>query len=136
MVNAIAWDMAAHSPAFLALVEATRPHVTECTVHDLKARVDVGDVAQGRCVVVDVREDHEWNVDHIPGAVHIGKGVIERDIETKVPDKATELLLYCGGGFRSILAAKNLMAMGYINVISVDGGIRGWRDAHYETVKP
>jgi rhodanese-related sulfurtransferase len=128
--------MAAHSPAFLALVESARAHVTECTVHDLKARVDVGDVAHGRCVVLDVREESEWAQGHVPGARHIGKGVIERDIEVAVPALDTEILLYCGGGFRSVLAAVNLKAMGYTNIISVDGGMRGWREAGYPVIQP
>ena len=82
-------------------------------------------------VLVDVREDSEFAKDHLPNAIHMGKGVIERDIEQRVPDKGSEIVLYCGGGFRSALAADNLQKMGYTNVYSMDGGIRGWRDKKY-----
>jgi rhodanese-related sulfurtransferase len=123
--------MADHSPAFVALVDAARRQIRECSIHDLKARMDRGEVPGPGVVLVDVREESEWAKDHLPGAVHIGKGVIERDIEAKVPDTTTELLLYCGGGYRSALAAANLKAMGYENVVSVDGGIRAWRAAGF-----
>jgi rhodanese-related sulfurtransferase len=86
-------------------------------------------------MLVDVREDSEFMKDHLPGAVHLGKGIIERDIEARVPDPETELVLYCGGGFRSALAADSLLKMGYTNVISMDGGIREWRDKSYPLVK-
>jgi rhodanese-related sulfurtransferase len=82
-------------------------------------------------VLVDVREESEFDKDHLPGAIHLGKGVIERDIEERVPDLNAPLFLYCGGGFRSALAADNLQKMGYKNVISVDGGIRGWREKNF-----
>jgi rhodanese-related sulfurtransferase len=98
-------------------------------VADVKDRLARGE----RFMLVDVREDHEWQAGHLPGAIHIGKGIIERDIETKVPDPATEMVLYCGGGFRSALAADNLQKMGYTNVISMDGGFRGWKDAGLPT---
>ena len=117
--------MAKHTPQFLAIVNDARSRVRECTVQDVKDRLARGE----RFLLVDVREDHEWNAGHLPGAVHIGKGIIERDIETKVPDTNTEMVLYCGGGFRSALAADNLQRMGYTNVISMDGGFRGWKDA-------
>ena len=113
-----------HSPRFLRLVEDAKKRVKECTVEDVKARLDRGE----KFTLVDVREDSEWARDHLPGAVHIGKGVIELDIEQQVPDRATPLVLYCGGGFRSALAADNLQKMGYTNVISMDGGIRSWRE--------
>jgi rhodanese-related sulfurtransferase len=116
-----------HSPAFLKLVQDAKTRIKECTVSDVKARLDRGE----KFTLVDVREESEWAKDHLPGAVHIGKGVIERDIETKVPDRATPLVLYCGGGFRSALAADNLQKMGYTNVISMDGGIRVWREKGY-----
>jgi len=116
-----------HSPAFLKIVQDAKKRIKECTVADVKARLDRGD----KFTLVDVREESEWAKDHLPGAVHIGKGVIERDIESKVPDRATPLVLYCGGGFRSALAADNLQKMGYTNVISMDGGIRGWREKGY-----
>jgi rhodanese-related sulfurtransferase len=90
----------------------------------VKARLDRGD----KIVLVDVREESEWAKDHLPGAVYLGKGVIERDVEKQIPDTATPLVLYCGGGYRSALAADNLQKMGYTNVISMDGGIRVWRE--------
>jgi rhodanese-related sulfurtransferase len=99
--------------------------VTECTVADVKRRLDAGE----RFTLVDVREESEFAAGHAPGAVHMSKGVIERDVETKVPDRAAPLVLYCGGGFRSALAADNLQKMGYTNVISMDGGWRGWTQA-------
>jgi rhodanese-related sulfurtransferase len=86
-------------------------------------------------LLVDVREESEYAKDHLPGAVHMGKGVIERDIELRVPDLNTEMILYCGGGFRSALAADNLQRMGYTNVISMDGGIREWREKGYPLVQ-
>jgi rhodanese-related sulfurtransferase len=114
-----------HAPGFLKLVQDAKTRITECTVADVKRRLEAGDTF----VLVDVREESEWAAGHAPGAVHISKGVIERDVETKVPDKATPLVLYCGGGFRSALAADNLQKMGYTNVISMDGGWRGWTQA-------
>ena len=118
-------------PAFIALVDAARRQTAECTIHDVKSRMDAGEVPGPGVVLVDVREESEWAKDHLPGAIHLGKGIIERDIEARVPEKATELLLYCGGGYRSALAAVNLQAMGYTRVVSVDGGIRAWRAAAY-----
>jgi rhodanese-related sulfurtransferase len=118
-------EMAKHTPGFLKIVEDAKSRVRECNVQDVKARLDRGE----KFVLVDVREDHEWAAGHIPGAVHLGKGIIERDVETKYPDTSTELVLYCGGGFRSALAADNLQRMGYTNVISMDGGWRGWKEA-------
>ena len=115
--------MAKHTPRFLQIVNDARSRVKECTVDDVKVKLDKGE----KFVLVDVREESEYAKDHLPGAVHIGKGVIERDIETKVPDTVTPLVLYCGGGFRSALAADALQKMGYTNVISMDGGIRDWR---------
>ena len=116
-----------HAPQFLKLVADAKSRVKECTVDDVRARQAAGE----KFVLVDVREESEFAAGHLPGAVHIGKGVIERDIEAKVPDPATRLVLYCGGGFRSALAADNLQKMGYTNVSSMDGGIRGWRDKSY-----
>lgn len=116
-----------HSPGFLALAEAARANVRECTVADVKARQDRGE----RFQLVDVREDNEFAVDRIAGARHIGRGVLERDIETLIPDHDAPIVLYCGGGFRSALSAENLGKMGYRNVWSMDGGIRAWREAHY-----
>src|SRR5260221_7377149 len=113
-----------HAPAFLKLVQDAKTRIKECTVADVKQRLDAGD----KFVLVDVREESEWAAGHAPGAVHMSKGVIERDVETKVPDKDTPLVLYCGGGFRSALAADNIQKMGYTNVVSMDGGVRGWRE--------
>jgi rhodanese-related sulfurtransferase len=113
-----------HSERFLQIVNDARKRVRECTVDDVKAMLDRGE----KFVLVDVREESEWAKDHLPGAVHLGKGVIERDVEQHVPDPDTPMVLYCGGGFRSALAADNLQKMGYRNVISMDGGIRDWRE--------
>ena len=124
--------MAKHSPRFLKLCEETKARVKETTVDEVKQRLDRGDQ---QFVLVDVREESEWNAGHIPGAVHLGKGVIERDIEQKVPDPNQELVLYCGGGFRSALAAENLGRMGYTNVVSMDGGWRGWTEKKYPVEK-
>jgi rhodanese-related sulfurtransferase len=120
-----------HPPRFLKIVDDARSRVRETTVDELKARLDRKD----KFVLVDVREDHEFEADHIVGAIHLGKGIIERDIEGKYPDLKTELVLYCGGGFRSALAADNLQKMGYTNVISMDGGIREWREKSYPLEK-
>lgn len=111
-----------HSPGFLKIVADAKTRVTECGVDDVKRRRDAGETF----VLVDVREDTEFAAGRLPGAVHVGKGVIERDIERVVPDPATPLVLYCGGGFRSALAADVLQKMGYTNVISMDGGWTGW----------
>jgi len=116
--------MAQHPPRFLKIVEDAKQRVRETSVDEVKSRLDRGD----KFVLVDVREDREFNAGHLPGAVHLGKGIIERDIEGKYPDLKTELVLYCGGGFRSALAADNLLKMGYTNVISMDGGFRDWRE--------
>jgi len=117
----------AHSPRFLQLVTETRKRVKETNVDAIKARLDRGE----KFMLIDVREESEFAKDHLPGARHLGRGIIERDIETVVPDTSAEIVLYCGGGFRSALAADNLQKMGYTNVISMDGGIRGWREKGY-----
>ena len=116
-----------HNPGFLKFVSAARARVKECSVVDAKARLDRGEVVH----FIDVREDHEFAKDHAKDARHLGKGIIERDIETLVPDKQASILLYCGGGYRSALAADALTQMGYTNVTSMDGGIRAWREAGY-----
>ncbi len=116
-----------HSPRFLQIVQQAKKQIRETTVDDVKARLDRGE----KLCLVDVREESEWAKDHVPGAIHLGKGVIERDIESRLPDTAAEIILYCGGGFRSALAAENLQRMGYTNVISMDGGIRDWRQRGY-----
>lgn len=113
-----------HAPGFLAIVTDAKSRVKECTVADVLAKRAAGEPF----VLVDVREESEFAAGHLPGAVHIGKGVIERDIEAKVPDTATPLVLYCGGGFRSALAADALQKMGYTHVLSMDGGWRAWTE--------
>jgi rhodanese-related sulfurtransferase len=113
----------AHAPQFLRLVQDAKTRVKECTVADIKSRLERGE----KLNIIDVREESEYTAGHIPNAVHLGKGIIERDVEAKFPNTSAELILYCGGGFRSALAADNLQKMGYTNVISMDGGMRGWR---------
>lgn len=119
--------MPGHSSRFLALVDEARKVIRETTIEDVRPRMDRSD----SFVLVDVREESEYAAGHLPGAVHLGKGVIERDIERTIPDPDAEIILYCGGGFRSALTAESLMKMGYRNVISMDGGIRAWREAGY-----
>lgn len=123
--------MAKHAPGFLKLVTEARKWIVETDVAAVKERMDRGE----KINLIDVREDHEYAADHVPGAVHIGKGVIERDIEAQFPDTDAELILYCGGGYRSVLAAEALGRMGYKRIISMDGGIRGWREAGYPLEK-
>jgi rhodanese-related sulfurtransferase len=126
--RAILYPMAhQHSPRFLALVNDAKKRVREVTVADVKAKLD----RKENFLLIDVREDNEWAKDHLPNAVHLGKGVIERDIEQRVPDLSAPMVLYCGGGFRSALTADNLLRMGYTNVLSMDGGIREWRERAY-----
>ena len=120
-----------HSPGFLALVADARQRIRECGIDDVRARLDRGE----RFQLVDVREDDEFAVDRVAGARHIGRGVLERDVETLIPGKDEPIVLYCGGGFRSALAADNLQRMGYTNVVSMDGGIRAWREANYAIEK-
>jgi rhodanese-related sulfurtransferase len=117
--------MVAHATRFLALVNEAKKHVKETNVADVKRRLDAGE----KFVLIDVREESEWARGHLPGAMHLGKGVIERDIEQRVPDTSAKLILYCGGGFRSALSADSLQKMGYTNVESMDGGWKGWLDA-------
>ncbi len=120
-----------HNPGFLKVVEQAKQRIKECTIADVKAKMDRGD----RFHLVDVREDHEFAKDHVKGARHLGRGILERDVEGDIPDKQAEIILYCGGGFRSALAADSLQQMGYTNVISMDGGIRAWREAEYPLEK-
>ncbi len=115
---------AKHAPRFLALVEDAKSRIRETNVDEVKARLDRGE----KLLLIDVREESEWAAGHVPGAVHLGKGILERDVEQRVPDVDAEIILYCGGGFRSALAADNLLKMGYRNVLSMDGGMRGWRE--------
>lgn len=116
-----------HTPRFLEIVNDAKSRVKETTVDELKKKLDRGD----KVLLIDVREESEFAKDHLPGAIHLGKGVIERDIEARVPDVKTPMILYCGGGFRSAMAADNLQKMGYTNVISMDGGVREWREKNY-----
>ncbi len=118
-----------HPPRFLELVQQARAGVRECTVSDVQARLARGE----KLNLVDVREESEFGKAHILGAKHLGKGVIERDIEQVFPDAGVELILYCGGGYRSALAADAIGRMGYTNVISMDGGWRGWTEAGLPT---
>lgn len=120
-----------HSPRFLKIVDDAKSRVKETTVDEVKSRLDHAK----EFILVDVREESEFASDHLPGAIHLGRGVIERDIEARVPDLNAPMILYCGGGFRSALAADNLQKMGYTNVISMDGGIREWREKNYPLTK-
>ena len=113
-----------HSPGFLKLVNDAKPRVREVSVEETRRKLEAG-----KAQVIDVREDNEWAAGHARGAEHLGKGVIERDIETRVPDKNAEIILYCGGGFRSTLSADSLQKMGYRNVASMAGGWRAWQEA-------
>ncbi len=121
-----------HSPGFLRLVDDAKSRVREADFREIKRRLD----AREKLTLIDVREDNEWARGHLPGAVHLGKGIIERDIEQAFPDKQAQLVLYCGGGFRSALVADNLQKMGYTNVVSMDGGWGGWTAAGYPVEKP
>jgi len=114
-----------HSEGFLKVVNDAKSRISEVTVDETKQRLKANPNAK----LIDVREDNEWEDSHAAGAEHLGKGIIERDIEATVPDKATELILYCGGGFRSALAADVLQTMGYTNVFSMAGGWKAWKDS-------
>ena len=120
-----------HAPQFLKLVNEAKQRVKETNVAEVQRRMAGGE----KFLLVDVREDNEWALGHVPGAVHMGRGIIERDIESKVPETSTKVILYCGGGFRSALVADNLQKMGYTNVESMDGGWRGWVEAGLPTAK-
>ena len=121
----------AHSAKFMGLVNDAKKRVKETNVADVKRRMDEGE----KFVLVDVREESEWAQGHLPGAIHLGKGIIERDVEQRVPDSGAKIILYCGGGFRSALAADNLQKMGYSDVESMDGGWKGWIGAGLPTQK-
>ena len=136
MTHALAWSlkrprrlkmrrMAKHTPRFLKIVEDAKSRIRELTVDDIKKKLDRGE----RFHLIDVREESEWAKGHLPRAEHLGKGIIERDVESRIPDTGAEIVLYCGGGFRSALAADALQKMGYTNVASMDGGWRGWNEA-------
>jgi rhodanese-related sulfurtransferase len=116
-----------HSPRFLQLVNDARTRIRVVSAEDVKARL----ARRDKFLLIDIREESEWARDHLPQAIHLGKGIIERDIEERVPDTGTTIVLYCGGGFRSALAAENLQRMGFTNVFSMDGGIRGWREKRF-----
>jgi rhodanese-related sulfurtransferase len=117
-----------HSEGFLALVNDAKTKIKEVSVDETRERMNSNPQAR----LIDVREDHEWNEAHAAGSIHLGKGIIERDIETTIPDKATEVILYCGGGYRSALAADVLQKMGYTNVFSMAGGWKAWKAAGAE----
>jgi rhodanese-related sulfurtransferase len=117
--------MAQHAPRFLQLVDAIRINIRECTVNDVRDRISTGE----QFVLIDVREESEFAAGHLPRSTSLGKGIIERDIESLVPNPSSEVVLYCGGGFRSALAADNLQKMGYSNIVSMDGGFREWKEA-------
>ncbi|MFZ0959899.1 MAG: rhodanese-like domain-containing protein [Terriglobia bacterium] len=123
--------MMKHAPGFLKLVDDAKGRIRQANVQEIKKRLD----AKEAFTLIDVREEGEWAKGRLPGAIHMCKGIIERDIENAVPGKTTPLVLYCGGGFRSALAADNLQKMGYTNIISMDGGWRGWTGAGFPTVK-
>ena len=116
-----------HSPGFLRIVDDAKTRIRQVSIADVKRMLDRG----ASFHLVDVREDNEWARGHLPRAEHLGKGIIERDIETAIPQRDAPIVLYCGGGFRSALAADNLQKMGYTNVMSMDGGWRGWSEAGF-----
>ena len=116
-----------HNQGFLKLVEEARQHIRECTIEQVKGKLDRHEPFE----FIDVREDTEYAQNHVRGAIHLGRGVLERDVETMIPNKQAEIVLYCGGGYRSALAANSLRQMGYSNVASMTGGIKAWRDAGY-----
>lgn len=120
-----------HSPGFLALVQEAKKRVRETSIAAIWARISRGE----KFHLLDIREDNEWEKGHLPNATHLGKGIIERDIETTIPDHNAEIILYCGGGFRSALAADMLQKMGYTNVVSMDGGYKGWVAAGHPVEK-
>ncbi|MEN9945962.1 MAG: hypothetical protein RLZZ293_348 [Pseudomonadota bacterium] len=115
-----------HDPDFENLVNAIRPQIKECSVDYVYRQLETK-----RFILIDVREDHEWQTGHLPSAIHLGRGIIERDIAKLVADKNTSIVLYCGGGFRSALSAYNLQQMGYTNVLSMDGGVKLWKKLNY-----
>ena len=118
-----------HSPGFLKLVNESKTRVKACDTGDVKRRLE----ARENFALVDVREESEFATGHLPGAIHLGKGIIERDIERVLPDGQMPIVLYCGGGYRSVLVADSIQKMGYRNVVSMDGGWRAWIEAGYET---
>ena len=121
-----------HTPGFLQLVNEARPRIREISLDAARARLQ----QNPRAVLVDVREDNEWAAGHLPGAIHLGKGIIERDIERTIPDRNAAIVCQCGGGFRSALVCENLQRMGYTNTLSLDGGFKGWVAKGLPLVKP
>lgn len=119
-----------HNPGFEILCDEARSHVKEVSIDEVKALMDNNELP----LLIDVREDNEWERDHLPYAKHIGRGILERDIEAVVPDKDTPIIAYCGGGYRSVLAAESLQKMGYTNIASMAGGYRAWKGAGYPLV--
>jgi rhodanese-related sulfurtransferase len=120
-----------HPEAFVNLVNDAKKRIKQEDVRATKKKMDAGE----KFMLIDTREDSEWARGHIPGAIHLSKGIIERDIEKSVPNKDTPVVLYCGGGFRSALATDNLQKMGYRNVVSMDGGWRGWTEAGFPVIR-
>jgi rhodanese-related sulfurtransferase len=120
-----------HTPAFLKLVDDARKRIKETNAQDVKRKIDAGE----KFHLVDCREESEWARGHLPGAIHLGRGVIERDIEKTIPDTKAPIVIYCGGGFRSALAAESVQKMGYTNVLSMDGGWRGWNEAGFPVAR-
>ncbi|MBN8659526.1 MAG: sulfurtransferase [Candidatus Melainabacteria bacterium] len=120
-----------HSEAFEKLVAEVMPRIKEISIEEVLEKQK----SEHAFVLIDVREDHEWQQGRLPGSIHLGRGILERDIEKVVADKSTEVVLYCGGGFRSALSADNMQKMGYVNVLSMAGGIRGWRERQLPEVK-
>jgi rhodanese-related sulfurtransferase len=121
-----------HSPRFLALVNDAKTRIRETNVDEVNRRLDAGE----KLTIIDVREESEFAAGHVPGAVHLGKGILERDIETRYPETNQEIILYCGGGFRSALAADALGKMGYTSILSMDGGMRSWREKALPVEQP
>ncbi|MGA8221826.1 MAG: rhodanese-like domain-containing protein [Candidatus Acidiferrales bacterium] len=120
-----------HAEGFLKVVKDAKTRIKEEDYRDIKKKLDAGE----KMILVDTREDNEWARGHVPNAIHLSKGVIERDIEAAIPDKEATIVLYCGGGYRSALAADNLQKMGYRNVISMDGGWRGWTESGFPVIR-
>ena len=120
-----------HSEAFEKLVAEVMPRIKEISIEEVLEKQKT----EHAFVLIDVREDHEWQQGRLPGSIHLGRGILARDIEKVVADKSTEVVLYCGGGFRSALSADNMQKMGYVNVLSMAGGIRGWRERQLPEVK-
>lgn len=118
-----------HTEGFLKVVDDAKSRIRETTVDIVRLRQQNGD----SFTLIDIREDHEWDQGRIVGAIHMGRGILERDIETAIPDHDSDIVLYCGGGFRSALSADMLQRMGYSKVSSMDGGIRLWREKGYPT---